>query len=104
MAHASLLAATPDAQAPTSWRAHALIFCPKPVEARRKSKPPKVRSYHRLCTDVGSNSMTGASEVDVVGIEEVQVRLQRRVEELQMDRVRVQRSVRAALNACPTQR
>ena len=46
--------------------------------------------------------MTGASEVDVVGIEEVQVRLQRRVEELQMDRVRVQRSVREALNACPT--
>jgi len=30
------------------------------------------------------------------------VRLQRRVEELQMDRVRVQHSVRAALNACPT--
>jgi hypothetical protein len=46
-------------------------------------------TYQRLCTDGGSNSMTGASEVDVVGIEEVQVRLQRRVQELQMDRVRV---------------
>ena len=46
-------------------------------------------TYQRLCTDGGSNSMTGASEVDVVGIEEVQVRLQRRVQELQTDRVRV---------------
>ena len=26
-------AATPDAQAATALRAHALIFCPKPVEA-----------------------------------------------------------------------
>ena len=41
--------------------------------------------------------MTGASEVDALGIEEVQVRLQWRVEELQMDRVRVQRSVQRSV-------
>ena len=50
------------------------------------------RTYRRFAAQ-------GASRLDEmrVGIEEVQVRLQRRVEELQMDRVRVQPSVQRSV-------